>query len=447
MKKLAVFAKNLHPSRRRSDMTAPRAIDRVERIGLGGTEQWIRIRGKDTSNPVLLLIQQGPGLPMLNEAADANKLWHLEDDFVVVYWDQRACGKSFHTAIPAVSMTVEQLITDTSELIQALTQRFNVAQLYVAGFSFGGTIAALTASRHPELVRAVICVDLDVQSEVADRVAYEFALEQATRLDNKRAIRALRRIGPPPHLESKTFGTRAKWVTNFGGVNRHATYTGLVLKLLRQLVFSRDYTLLDIIGTLRGMRFVQDHLLPDLANLNLFEMLPHLDVPVFLLQGRHDYVAPSSIAEQYYQALQAPKGKQLIWFEESAHMPQYEEPGKFREIVLTIKRHDEAGSSSVPITPTCTSRSQPTSPRRAGRTSSTASPCPTTTPASGWCNSPSPNRMAGLARVRRPSSMSTSRSRVRRCLRASRLACTSSATATARSRCWRHCPTAPAARA
>ena len=32
-------------------------------------------------------------------------------------------------------------------------------------------------------------------------------------------------------------------------------------------------------------------LLPDMANLNLFEMLPRLDVPVFLLQGRHDYVA------------------------------------------------------------------------------------------------------------------------------------------------------------
>ena len=70
-------------------MTAPRSISRLESIRLGGTEQWIRIRGKDTSNPVLLLIQQGPGLPMLNEAADANKLWHLEDDFVVVYWDQR----------------------------------------------------------------------------------------------------------------------------------------------------------------------------------------------------------------------------------------------------------------------------------------------------------------------------------------------------------------------
>jgi pimeloyl-ACP methyl ester carboxylesterase len=218
-----------------------------------------------------------------------------------------------------------------------------VAQLYIVGFSFGGTIAALTAARHPELVRAVVCVDLDVQFDAAERVAYDFALEQATRLGNKRAIRELQRIGPPPHLDSRTFGTLSRWATNFGGVNRQANYTQLLLKTLRQLVFSREYTPSEIVGTLRGMRFVQDHLLPDLANLDLFERLPQLDVPVFLLQGRHDYVAPGSLAERYYQALQAPKGKQLIWFEESAHMPQHEEPGKFRGILLRVKHHDEAG--------------------------------------------------------------------------------------------------------
>jgi pimeloyl-ACP methyl ester carboxylesterase len=191
----------------------------------------------------------------------------------------------------------------------------------------------------------VVCVDLDVQFDVAERVAYDFALQQAMRLGNKRAIQELQRAGLPPHLESKTFGTPVKWVTNFGGVNRQETYTGLLLKTLRQLVLSRDYTLFDIVGTLRGMRFAQDHLLPDLANLDLFQMLPRLDVPVFLLQGRHDYVAPASTAPQYYQTLQAPEGKQLIWFDESAHMPQYEEPDKFRETLLTIRQQCEAGSA------------------------------------------------------------------------------------------------------
>jgi pimeloyl-ACP methyl ester carboxylesterase len=341
MKKLEVSENTLHPSHRRSDATSPRSISRLERIRLGGTEQWIRIQGKDASNPVLLLIQQGPGLPMVNEAADDTKLWHLEEDFVVVYWDQRACGKSFRSTIPPESMTIEQLMTDTHELILALTQRFQVAQLYVTGFSFGGTLAALVAARHPELIRAVVCVNLDVKWDVAEQVAYDFALQQATRRGHQRALRELQRIGPPPHLDSNTFGTRVKWVTTFGGVNRHASYRQIQLRIVGQLVRSRDYTLLDVVRTLRGMSFVQDQLLLKLATFNLFERLPRLEVPVFLLQGRHDYVAPTSIAEQFYQKLQAPKGKQFIWFEESAHEPQYEEPGTFRDVLLTVKQQCE----------------------------------------------------------------------------------------------------------
>jgi hypothetical protein len=46
----------LDASRMRSKMASPRAISTLERIRLGGIEQWIRIQGKDTSNPVLLVI-------------------------------------------------------------------------------------------------------------------------------------------------------------------------------------------------------------------------------------------------------------------------------------------------------------------------------------------------------------------------------------------------------
>src|SRR4051812_13022149 len=201
-------ATSLYLARTRSQTSSPRSISRLERVRLGGIEQWIRIQGKDTSNPVLLLIQQGPGLPMVNEAADDTRLWHLEEDFVVVYWDQRACGKSFRSTISPESMTLDQLIADTHELILALTQRFQVAQLYLTGFSFGGTLAALVAARYPELIRAVVCINLDVKWDVAEQVAYDFALEQATRRGHQRALRELQRIGPPPHLDSKSFNTR-----------------------------------------------------------------------------------------------------------------------------------------------------------------------------------------------------------------------------------------------
>src|SRR2546430_17655864 len=69
-------------------------IDTLEGVQLGGITQWIRVRGADASNPVLLLMQQGPGLPIINDARRLEHLLGLEKAFTVIYWDQRGTGLS-----------------------------------------------------------------------------------------------------------------------------------------------------------------------------------------------------------------------------------------------------------------------------------------------------------------------------------------------------------------
>ena len=64
--------------------------------------------------------------------------------------------------------------------------------------------------------------------------------------------------------------------------------------------------------------------------------LPRLGVPVVMVQGRLDQVAPSAVAERYASSLVAPS-KQLVWFENSAHTPHLEEPEKFRELVMRVR--------------------------------------------------------------------------------------------------------------
>ena len=71
-------------------------IDTLEGVQLGGITQWIRVRGADASNPVLLLMQQGPGLPIIN---DARRLEHLPvrsplPASVVHTWPDAARGRS-----------------------------------------------------------------------------------------------------------------------------------------------------------------------------------------------------------------------------------------------------------------------------------------------------------------------------------------------------------------
>ena len=92
------------------------AIDSLEAIQAGDTTQWIRLRGTDASNPVLLLIQQGPGLPMINEARRFGHLLGLEQAFTVAYWDQRGCGRSLRTPKDQDGISLQRMVGDTVSL-------------------------------------------------------------------------------------------------------------------------------------------------------------------------------------------------------------------------------------------------------------------------------------------------------------------------------------------
>jgi pimeloyl-ACP methyl ester carboxylesterase len=314
---------------------AKMAIDTLETIQAGGTTQWIRVRGADAANPVLLLIQQGPGLPMINETRRFEHLLGLEQAFTVIYWDQRGCGRSLRTPTGRDSISLAKMASDTVSLLDFLRSRFG-GKAYVAGFSFGATLGAHAAAQRPDLVAALVAVGMDVDGAAAGHGAYDFALAAARQRGSRRAIRQLEAIGPPPHLTAKQFATRVRWATNFGGVTTGETYATLARGLIASLVRSPDYSAGDVIRTVRGITATQAALLPELATMDLAATVPRLDVPVVMVQGRLDQVAPGAAAQRYASALQSP-GKQLVWFENSAHTPHLEEPGKFRDLVMGIR--------------------------------------------------------------------------------------------------------------
>jgi pimeloyl-ACP methyl ester carboxylesterase len=67
-------------------------------------------------------------------------------------------------------------------------------------------------------------------------------------------------------------------------------------------------------------------------NLNLFNMVDAVNVPVHFIQGKSDGVAPYQTAVRYFEHIRA-ETKTITLFEHSAHMPHYEEPQKFAELV------------------------------------------------------------------------------------------------------------------
>jgi pimeloyl-ACP methyl ester carboxylesterase len=317
-------------------------INTLEAVRLGDTTQWIRMRGENAANPVLLLIQQGPGLPLINDARRYARLLGLEEHFTVVYWDQRGCGRSLRGLNDSSTISLEQMVGDTVALLEILRERFG-AKSFVAGFSFGATLGACASAHRPDLVATLVAVGMDIDGVAAGHSAYDFALANARQRGNRRATRQLETVGPPPHLLLKQFTTRVRWATNFGGVATNETYNSLVRGLLVSLVRSPDYSLGDLLRTVRGISATQSALLPEIATVDLVGTLPLIDVPVVMAQGRLDQVAPGDAAERYVSVLQAPS-KELVWFDHSAHTPHLEEPDKFRGLLMRVRAEQLAST-------------------------------------------------------------------------------------------------------
>ncbi|MBN1438807.1 MAG: alpha/beta hydrolase [Anaerolineales bacterium] len=70
--------------------------------------------------------------------------------------------------------------------------------------------------------------------------------------------------------------------------------------------------------------------------MNFAQSTPEVGVPVYFLESRYDYNAPSELVRAYYEALRAPQGKRLIWFDDSAHDLFFDQPRKLAEELIRI---------------------------------------------------------------------------------------------------------------
>ena len=60
-------------------------------------------------------------------------------------------------------------------------------------------------------------------------------------------------------------------------------------------------------------------------------------MPVIYALGRHDWQTPSTLAADFLDEARAPF-KQVVWFENSAHAPNVDEPDKFAEMMRSVVR-------------------------------------------------------------------------------------------------------------
>ena len=97
---------------------------------------------------------------------------------------------------------------------------------------------------------------------------------------------------------------------------------------------SPEYGLIDKVNFFLGLLSTYNHVYQQLYDIDLRTDYAKLEVPVYLFLGRHDVNAPTVLAEEYMEVLDAPDRK-IVWFEHSGHSPWINEREKFIEEVLS----------------------------------------------------------------------------------------------------------------
>lgn len=311
--------------------TVPGSLSERVFLTIHGTRQGMIVRSADPSNPVLLFLHGGPGLPEF--FLDGTLPTGLEADFTVVWWEQRGAGLSFRRDLPPETLTLEQLIADAVAVADTLQERFGQERIYLLGHSWGSFLGIQVAAAAPDRFHAYIGmgqVSHQLRSEVAAR---EHLMESYRARGDLAMVRKLERA--PVNMEE---GTSQAWLRirdramhRLGvGTTREmrSVVTGVALPLWR----CRAYTLREKIDIWRGLALSRRHLWDRFLETDLTTRVERLQVPVYFLVGRHDYTANHDLARGYFERLSAPV-KGFYTFQDSAHSPLFEEPERGRRIL------------------------------------------------------------------------------------------------------------------
>ena len=313
----------------------PNGISSLEEITLGDTKQWIFIRGADIKNPVLIFLHGGPGAPLFGMSSSRRLDAKLINHFTIVHWDQLGAGKSYNKKIPVASMTFNRMVEDCNELIDYSRKKLNTQKVYIVGHSGGSVIGIKTAFKYPEKIHAFVGVGQIINDYEQQKLSYKYILDKAQISLNKNNQRAIKALGPPPYDSPEKLNKKDRYIFKYGGVihdNSAKKMLGNMLGFLTSPEYSLSEGYLTFVN--KGFNFTTVAMWDEMRSINITEEIKSIQVPIFFFEGKFDMATPTILVEKYCDSLDAGKGKKLILFEKSAHLPMIEEKEKYEELLV-----------------------------------------------------------------------------------------------------------------
>ena len=301
------------------EITTPNGIVEERFVKVGGIEQWIQLRGEDRDNPVLLVLHGGPGWP---NAVFTLPLRPWEQHFTVVQWDHRGAGKTLGRNGKAGSgeMSFDCRVADAIEIIEFLCQHLGVDKVIVLAESMGTLTGTPLVKHRPDLVHALVATDLYVAMAANEARKYQLTMDRLRSAGNAKGVAALEEIGADPaRWDLQAWNANMAWA-----LRTNVPTPNLDRKLLFPLALSSPiYTLRDLSSLLAGFQWSTTQMFQELKTYDARRLGTGFEVPFFLFQGETDVITLTSLAEEYFQEVEAPT-KELALIPDAGHFAPWQ---------------------------------------------------------------------------------------------------------------------------
>lgn len=295
-------------------------------VDINGQQQWITIRGADRRNPVLFTVG-GPGAAFTTWAPFFQP-W--EQYFTLVQWDQPGAGATYALNGDAglEPCSLQRICTDAIAVAEYACRHLEHEQLVYLGVS-GGTVIGLMAMLHkPALFKAYSGCGQFVHWLRQARVSYEMLLAQARAEDDKKGLRELEQIGPPPYTDLDTEIIKAKYACRPTAAEQ-AALADIEPEVLAGLRSPPADTPASYIAP--GIEYSDpvalatrmfDRLRPELYAFDAWQLGTAFEMPVIFIQGELDFYSVTAQVEKYFVEITAPY-KQLRLLPGAGHGSLY----------------------------------------------------------------------------------------------------------------------------
>jgi pimeloyl-ACP methyl ester carboxylesterase len=311
-------------------------VDEEIYVPLGGMEQYVLVRGMNTDNPVIIYLHGDPSSPDTYVTYGFSD--ELIDEYTVVAWDQRGCGRTYFHNIDTdsenTSASFEQAEEDLDELVDYVRERFGKEQVIILGHSYGTVLGSEYALEHPEKVSAYIGVAQVVSLEKTEVYSYEDALQKAIEAEDDTAelTNAFEKFQDSDSLIDMMQLRSLVSAYHPVDVSDQATWMAIT---------SPYYGVDDFRWLLKQLGNLEDYFS---LNQQLFDYTMTFDaynngltyeMPVYFISGTCDWICPVDSIKEYSETITAPEVRMEL-VEGCGHEVQFSLPSEFADVVLKL---------------------------------------------------------------------------------------------------------------